>query len=124
MWRDRNIITSKKKGETKRHTTYILFSLLVFAALALPFASFVHLKSSFRQQHTDFPLTPLQLQIQNTNLLKTLFLYIPLLGFLLGLFFSLIPHNHYSYVKKYFPVSLFVIVLIQLAALLFAFSDL
>jgi heme/copper-type cytochrome/quinol oxidase subunit 2 len=43
------------------------------------------------------------------SLILTLFIYIPIFGFVIGTLTSLIPYNNAEYSKKYFPISLLTI---------------
>lgn len=90
-------------------------------AIVLPLITFLHLKNSDIAQTTN--AIAVQEHNETTILATTLFIYIPCFSFLCGLIFSLIPHSNYSYKKKYLPVSLFLIIIMQLAALLLSYID-
>jgi hypothetical protein len=52
------------------------------------------------------------------SLLLTLFIYIPILGFILGTLTSLLPFKNAEYSKKYLPISLLTILALEVIIIL------
>ncbi len=95
--------TSIRKNSTKLILSVILLMLLNYV---------LH---SYIQDKTDFHLSKLlafetEFQI---GLARTIFIGIPLLGFILGLFASFIPFKKLSYKQKYINTALILTLILQ-----------